>query len=96
MAPQCQTPSASAKAAGTVALGRQTGGSVGSLRSSSSSRAAPKAITGTPAVALTSPTTPVRRVRSTKQIAWKPGIEPLWPTRVPAPPRNTWKPSACA
>ena len=28
--------------------------------------------------------------------ARKPGIEPVWPTSIPDPPRHSWKPSPCA
>ena len=81
--PQCQTPSTPATSAGTVRVGVQGVGREGSPASSSSSRARARPPGPSPVVALVSRTAPVRRGRSTRQAARKPGIEPVCPTKAP-------------
>src|SRR3546814_12125153 len=66
--------------------GRHGGGRVGSEDSSSSSRPEASPTAGNPLIELPNATTPVSRARSMKQVATKPGIAPVWPTRVPEPP----------
>ena len=80
---------------------RRSSAATAAAASARSARARSSSATGEvagvePVVALVSTTAPVRRDRSTKQAARKPGIEPVCPTSIPEPPRASWKPRPCA